>query len=88
MKLFAAAAVTLLTAGAGLMGTHPVPVPPPRPAQCSQVVISWRNPGTGHEVDMPVTMCGGMRPGSWQCGTSGSLGPGATLDCSHDKTDR
>lgn len=74
-KILASLAVIPLTIGPVSSQCHS-----PKPPVCASVVISQVTV-TGHEADMPVTLCG-MRRGSWQCVIQqGPLQANARLVC-------
>jgi hypothetical protein len=80
----AAAVVAGVVVGLGHAGQAPGPAAPAGQVarRCAYVSIATVNT-TGHETDLPVTVCGGLSPGGWVCRVSlpGPLAPGSTLDC-------
>jgi hypothetical protein len=76
---FAATAAAALTVAcstaAAPAGAAPAPV-------CASVTVAFRT-ATGHEADLPMTLCG-MRRGAWICDvTKGTWGEAnARLSCS------
>ncbi len=66
-------------AAAGFTAARAQPMHP----ACATVVIAQQT-ATGHEADFPLTLCGGMRRGSWTCYVTpwGPLQADSRLDCS------
>lgn len=79
--LSAAIAAALTLTGASATGGQA----PNMPA-CASVVIAERT-ATGHEADLPVTVCGGIgRTGSFVCAAgAGGLRANARLQCTRSR---
>jgi len=75
----------LAAAGCAAASAQPAHSVSARPAHraCATVVLAQQTV-TGHEADLPIALCGGMRPGSWTCYVTpwGPLQADSRLDCS------
>jgi len=79
MKAVIAILAGPVLAAAGFTAAHTQPME----RACATVIIAQQTI-TGHEADFPLTLCGGMRRGTWTCYVTpwGPLGAGSRLDCS------